>query len=193
MSFFVESPDYYEGGEFHEQMNSLDYNKEKTSDLIKDSEFLFKFKGYDVYKFQHPFFEEDVSYFLIKHGVTEGATHIASKKSNNFCLGVWQRNVPENTGLIRSFYAECLSSMYDSIISDKTANKLGMKFWEKLLNYFSEHGYQVTVLRGSLTNEEPYIHSNFLNYWTTVNKETGSDPTFVSNKNILFKIRFKQP
>lgn len=189
-SFFVECPDYYEGGEFHNEMNHLPYNKGKAAHLIKSSDQLKNFKGWEVYKYPHPFYEENVSFFLIKNGVIEGATEIASKKNNNFCLGVWQRNVPENKGLLRSFYIEYLPKIYNSIVSDKTANKYGMQFWEKLLEYFTTHKYKVSVLKGSIANEEPYQHINFKDYWTSIEKEIGSDPTHISNKNILFKVYF---
>lgn len=191
LSFFVESPDFYEGGEFHTEMNSLAFNKAKTNTLIKDSNKIEQFKHWDIYKYTHPFYEENVYFYLVKNGVIEGATEISTKKDNNFCLGVWQRNTLENKGLMRLFYIEYLPRTYSSIVSDKTANKYGLQFWEKLLKWFSENNYKISVLRGNISNEEPYQHSNFKNYWTTIEKDTKSDPTFVSNKNILFKIYFK--
>ena len=191
LSFFTESPDYFEGGVFHSEMNDEHFNKTTflnlKSNLIKKPSFL----KYEVFENSHSFYgESNKTFYLVKDDIIEGAIEIETKSKNNFCLGVWQRNVPENKGLMRSFFINYLSQIYNSIVSGKTANKFGMSFWKKLLNYFVSNGLKVTILNGSVNNEEPYNNSTFEDYWTHVKRDKKSVQTFVSGTDKLFKFYF---
>ena len=146
LSFFTESPDYYEDGVFHGEMNDDSFNKDRLQLLLPSCEELASFKGYKVFKRTDNFDEDNVSFFLIKDDLIQGATEIISKKQNNFCLGVWQRKSESNRGLLRSFYLERLPNYFPSIISDKSANKFGKNFWKKLLEQAVALEHSVTIL-----------------------------------------------
>ena len=191
MSFFTESPDYYEDDVFHSEMNDDSFNKDRLQLLLLSCEELVPFKGYKVFKRTDNFDEDNVSFFLIGDDLIQGATEIISKKENNFCLGVWQRKVESNRGLLRSFYLEILPNYFSSIISDKSANKFGKNFWKKLLEQAVDLGHSVTVLEGSLKKEIPYDVQTFENYWRNVNQDIPSFATFVASRDRLFKIAFR--
>jgi hypothetical protein len=156
LSFFVESPDYFEGGVFYEQMNDIDYNKKIYQHLYPQLTKIKPFKGYDVFERDHPLYgSENKTYYLVKENAIEGAIEIETRKNNNFCLGVWQRNVFSNKELMRSFFINYLSNIYDSIVSGKVANKLGMLFWKKLLDFFIKNKTKVTIFSGNQKEELP--------------------------------------
>ena len=192
MSFFTESPDYYENGIFHGEMNDDSFNRDKLQLLLPSCEELVPFKGYKVFKRTDSFDENNVSFFLVEDDLIQGATEIISKKENNFCLGVWQRKAESNKGLMRSFYLEILPNYFSSIISDKSANKFGKNFWKKLLEQAVNLGHSVTVLEGSLKKEIPYDVKTFENFWKNVNQDIPTFATFVASRDRLFKITFKQ-
>ena len=192
MSFFTESPDYYEDGIFHCEMNDDSFNRDKLQLLLPSCEELVPFKNYKVFKRTDNFDEDDVSFFLIKDDLIQGATEIISKKENNFCLGVWQRKVESNRGLLRSFYLERLPDYFPSIISDKSANKFGKNFWRKLLDQATTLGHSVTVLEGSLKKEVPCDVTTFENFWRNVNQDIPTFAAFVASRDRLFKITFKK-
>ena len=192
LSFFTESSDYYENGIFHGEMNDDSFNKDKLQLLLSSCEELVPFKNYEVFKRTDSFDEDNLSFFLIKDDLIQGATEIISKKQNNFCLGVWQRKAESNKGLVRSFYLEGLPNYFPSIISDKSANKFGKNFWKKLLEQAVNLGHLVTVLEGSLNKEVPYDAETFENFWRNVNQDIPTFATFVASKDRLFKITFKQ-
>lgn len=189
LTFFVESPEYY-NADFNKDMQDVEYNKSRAEYLIAKSQKLQPYKGYEVYRCVNPFNDEDISYYFIKDGIIQGATEIVTRKDNNFCVGVWQRNVPENKGLLRTVYINHIPQIYKSLILDKTANRLGKEFIKKLLTDYIGKGYKVVVLEGSLTNETPYEPEQFESYWTAVNIEPKSHPTYVAPKDRLFKIYF---
>jgi hypothetical protein len=191
LSFFTESPDYYEDGVFHGEMNDDSFNKDRLQLLLPSCEELASFKGYKVFKRTDSFDEDNVSFFLIKDDLIQGATEIISKKQNNFCLGVWQRKSESNRGLLRSFYLEGLPNYFSSIISDKSANKFGKNFWKKLLEQAKALGHTVTVLEGSLKKEVPYDVETFENFWRNVNQDIPTFAAFVASRDRLFKITFK--
>ena len=129
---------------------------------------------------------ENKTFYLVKEDTIEGAIEIETRKGNNFCLGVWQRNVPSNKGLLRDFFVNYLPKFYKTVVSGKTANKYGMQFWKKLLDYFINADKKVTVLNGP-THEESYESSKFEQYWTRTEKEKRSDPAFIDGSDRLFK------
>ena len=191
LSFFVESPDYFEGGVFYEQMNDIDYNKKIYQHLYPQLTKIKPFKGYDVFERDHPLYgSENKTYYLVKENAIEGAIEIETRKNNNFCLGVWQRNVFSNKELMRSFFINYLSNIYDSIVSGKVANKLGMLFWKKLLDFFIKNKTKVTIFSGNQKEELPYNDSEFEEYWTHIKQDKKSIPTFVSGNDKLFKFYF---
>lgn len=191
LSFFTESPDYYENGIFHGEMNDDSFNKDKLQMLLLNCEELIPFNNYKVFKRTDNFDEDNVSFFLIKDDLIQGATEIISKKQNNFCLGVWQRKAESNKGLLRSFYLERLPDYFSSIISDKSANKFGKNFWKKLLEQAVALGHSATVLEGSLKKEIPYDIRTFENYWRNVNQDVPTFAAFVASRDRLFKITFQ--
>lgn len=188
-SFFVESPMYYDGL-FNEQMNDIQHNKQITSNIIRDNKPFDSFLSWIVYKVQDGFDEDNWTFCLIKDDIVDGFMEIVTSKGNNFSRGVWQRNVDTNRGLIRRFILEFLPKHYSSLVSDKTANKLGIKFYKKLLDDCMQKGYNVTVLRGSFKNEIPYDANHFEKYWHNVDRDVPTHPTFVTTKDDLFKIYF---
>lgn len=191
LSFFVESPDYFEGGVFYEQMNNVVYNKTAYKHLYPQLTEIKPFKGYKVFKRDHPLYgSENKTYYLVKENTIEGVMEIETRKHNNFCLGVWQRNVYSNKGLMRNFFINYLSNIYDSIISGKISNKLGMQFWKKLLDSFIKTNSKVTIFGGNQKEELPYNDSNFNDYWTHIKLDKKMDPTFISGTEKLFKFYF---
>lgn len=191
LSFFVESPDYFEGGIFHTEMNDVKRNKLTYKRLFPKLEKIKHFKTFEVYKKPHDFFgEENLTFYLIKDNIIEGAFEFETRKNNNFCLGVWQRNVAENKGLARQFVFEYLPKIYNSIVSGKTANKYGFNFWKKLMNQALSKNLKVTVLEGSPNNESVYNSTQFKNYWTRIVKDKKTDPSLISGSDRLFKIYF---
>lgn len=187
LSFFVESPDYYEGGIFERQMNNEELNKQALQKMFPSLKELEPFKDRQVFVKDHKHYgPENKTFYLVKEEIIEGAIEIEERKVNNFCLGVWQRKVSNNKGLMRDFFVNYLPKIYSNIVSGKTANKHGFKFWKKLLDYFAENNKKVTVLNGP-KDEEPYESSNFEQYWTRVEKEKKSDPTFIDESDRLFK------
>jgi len=192
LSFFVESPEYFEGGVFHNEMNNEEYNKNTFVRLRPQLKQLQPFKQYEVFELEHPIYgPENKTYYLVLNQQTiEGAIEIETKKSNNFCLGVWQRDVPLNKGLMRNFFVAYLPKMYKTIVSGKIANKLGMKFWKKLLEYFVSNKLKVTIFSGVRKDEQKYNPSEFEEYWTHVKQDKKTDPTFVDGSNKLFKFYF---
>lgn len=188
LSFFVESPDYFEGGIFHSEMNNDDYNKQYLAYMYSQLKQLEPFNRYQIFEREHPIYgPENKTYYLVNKGLIEGAVEIETKKENNFCLGVWQRNSNENKGAVRNFFVKYLPKMYKSIVSGKVANKLGMQFWKKLLEYFTKNNLKVTIFSGTCVEEQPYNNTNFEKYWTHVSKDKKTDPTFVSGSDRLFK------
>lgn len=188
-SFFVESPMYYDAM-FNEQMNDIEHNKEVTQKIVSNSKPFDKFQNWIVYRVQDGFDEDQVTFCLIMDGVTDAFMEIVSNKGNNFSRGVWQRKSDANKGIIRSFILTFLPKYYASLISDKTANKLGIEFYRKLLNDCLQKGLKVTVLKGSIKNELPYDPNDFDSYWHNVNADVQTHPTFVTSKDDLFKIYF---
>jgi len=188
LSFFVESPDYFEGGIFHSEMNNDDYNKQYLAYIYSQLKQLEPFNRYQIFVREHPIYgPENKTYYLVDKGLIEGAIEIETKKENNFCLGVWQRNSNENKGAVRNFFVKYLPKMYKSIVSGKVANKLGMQFWKKLLEHFTKNNLKVTIFSGTCVEEQPYNNTNFEKYWTHVSKDKKTDPTFVSGSDRLFK------
>jgi hypothetical protein len=188
-SFFVESPMYYDAM-FNEQMNDIEHNREVTQKIVSSNKPFDKFQNWDVYKVQDGFDEDQMTFCLVRDGLTDAFMEIVTNKGNNFSRGVWQRNTDSNKGLIRNLILNFLPKYYTSLISDKTANKLGIEFYRKLLNDCIQKGLKVTVLRGSIKNEIPFNLDNFDNYWHNVSKDVPTHPTFVTTKDDLFKIYF---
>jgi hypothetical protein len=188
-SYFVESPMYYDGV-FNDQLQKLDHNKNIADGVIKKYEKFDNFKSWNVYKIPDGFDENKFTYCLIKQNNVDCFIEISKKSSYNFSTGVWQRK-DTTKGLARDFFLNFLPKYYDSIISDKTANKLGISFYKKLLDDALSLGYTVTVLNGSHKNEEPYDPNKFDSYWITVDRDVPTHPTFITSKDILFKIYFK--
>jgi hypothetical protein len=189
LSFFVESPEYFEGGVFHNEMNDEVYNKQTFIRLNPQLKRLQSFKGYQVFELDHPIYgPENKTYYLVANEeIIEGAIEIETKKLNNFCLGVWQRNVPTNKGLMRNFFVQYLPKLYKNIVSGKIANELGMKFWKKLLEYFVNNKLKVTIFSGVHKQEQNYEPLKFEEYWTHVKQDKKTNPTFIDGSNKLFK------
>jgi hypothetical protein len=188
-SFFVESPMYYDGL-FNEQMNDIEHNKQIAQNIISSNKPFDRFESWVVYRVVDGFDEDIRTFCLIKDGLVDAFMEIATSKDNYFSRGVWQRNTADNKGLIRNFILNFLPKHYTSLISDKTANKLGIKFYKKLLDVCIQKGLKVTVLKGSLKNEIPYHANQFESYWHNVNRDVPTHPTFVTTKDDLFKIYF---
>jgi hypothetical protein len=188
-SFFVESPMYYDGI-FNDQLQNPVYNNKITKEIIEKNEPFSTFKNYTIYKVADGFDDSRVTYCLINGDYVDGFIEIASKSQYNFCTGVWQRNSTTNKGLIRDLVLNFIPKYYSSLISDKTANKLGINFYKKLLTDAMNMGYRVTVLNGSHKNEEIYDPNKFDSYWVNTDKDIPTHPTFVTSKDILFKIYF---
>lgn len=188
-SFFVESPMYYDGM-FNEQMNDIEHNKQTALSIISSNNSFDRFESWVVYRVQDGFDEDKWTFCLIKDGVVDCFMEIVTNKGNHFSRGVWQRKTVVNKGLIRNFILNFLPKYYLSLISDKTANKLGIEFYRKLLDDCIQKGLRVTVLRGSLKNEIPYKAKQFESYWHNVNRDIPTHPTFVTTKDDLFKIYF---
>lgn len=188
-SFFVESPMYYDGV-FNDQLQEPTHNKSVALEISKNNEIFSTFKSWNVYKIRDGFDENKITYCLSKDNYIDCFVEISTKSSYNFSTGVWQRKEAKK-GLARDFILNFIPKYYDSLISDKTANKLGISFYKKLLEIAVQKGYTVTVLRGSHKNEEPYDPEKFDSYWITVDKDVPTHPTFVTSKDILFKIYFK--
>ena len=186
-SFFVESPMYYDGN-FNSEMQDIDHNRIVTKQIIEKHKPFDSFKEWDVYKIQDAFDEDVFTFCLVKNETIDAFMEIASKKENNFSRGVWQKKT--NKGLIRDFIFNFLPKYYNSLISDKTSNKLGIEFYKKLLKDAIQKQLKVTVLKGSLKNEVPYESDDFDNYWVNVNTDVPTHPTFVTFKDVLFKIYF---
>lgn len=189
-SYFVESPMYYDGV-FNDQLQNSVYNTNTAKEIIKKNEPFANFKNWVVYKIVDGFDESRITYCLINNEYVDAFVEIATKASHNFCTGVWQRNDLINKGLIRDLILNFIPKYYSSLISDKTANKLGISFYKKLLNEAMNMGYRVTVLNGSHKNEENYDPYKFDSYWVTTDKDIQTHPTFITSKDILFKIYFK--
>ena len=191
LSFFVESPDYFEGGIFHEEMNDKERNKLVFKKLFPKLEKIKPFNTFEVYKKPHDFFgEENSTFYIVRDNIIEGALEIETRKTNNFCLGVWQRNVAENRGLARQFVLNYLPKIYDSIVSGKTANKYGFSFWKKLIEQALSKNLKITVLEGSPNKESIYNSTQFEDYWTRIVKDKKTDPSLISGSDRLFKIYF---
>jgi hypothetical protein len=188
-SYFVESPMYYDGI-FNEQLQNLDYNNKVTKEIIEKYKPFINFKNYTVYRVMDGFDDSRITYLLIKNNLVDAFVEIASKAEHNFCTGVWQRDDQANRGLIRDLILNFIPNYYSSLISDKTANKLGISFYKKLLTDAMNMGYRVTVLNGSHQNEEAYDPSKFDSYWVTTDNDIPTHPTFITSKDILFKIYF---
>jgi ribosome modulation factor len=186
-SFFVESPMYYDSS-FNEKMQEEHHNKEVTEKIISN-EIFDKFLNFDVYKIKDNFDDNIFTYCIVNDGLTKGFMEIASKKENNFSRGVWQKK--EEKGLMRKFVVDFLPKHHDNLISDKTANKLGISFYRKLIEDCVNKGYKVTILKGSLKNEIPFDMKNFRSYWHNVDSDVPTHPTFLTRKDDLFKIYFK--
>ena len=189
-SFFVESPMYYEGI-FNDNMNDVEHNKEITKKIVSNNNPFEKFENLIVYKISDGFDEDQVTFCIVNNDIVEAFMEIASNKGNHFSRGVWQRKAKENTGLIRRFILEFLPKHYDSIISDKTSNKLGIAFYKRLLSDCTKKGLKVTVLKGSFKNETPFDMEKVETYWHNTEKDIPTHPTFVTNKDELFKIYFQ--
>lgn len=190
-SFFVESPMYYDA-KFNSEMHIEDHNKEMFSQIKKEHSPFAKFLEWDVYKIPDKFLGDVVTFCLVQNGIIDAFMEIASNRGNNFSRGVWQRNISKNKGLIRKFITDFLPKYYKTLISDKTANKLGISFYKKLLDDCSNKGMKVTVLKGSLDNEVSYNPVDFYKYWHNVAKDIATHPTFVTFKDDLFKIYFHE-
>ena len=189
-SYFVESPMYYDGV-FNDQLQNSSYNTKVTKEILEKNEPFANYKDWVIYKISDGFDESRITYVLIKNNYVDGFIEIATKAQYNFCTGVWQKNDSKNRGLIRDLILNFIPNYYSSLISDKTANKLGISFYRKLLSDAMNMGYRVTVLNGSHKNEEIYDPNKFDNYWITTDKDVPTHPTFVTSKDILFKIYFK--
>jgi len=192
LSFFIESPDYFEGGTFHTEMNDVEFNKKTLNILQSQLKQIRPFKEYEVFEKEHTVYGSDnkTFYLVSKAQIIEGAIEIETKKSNNFCLGVWQRNEKENKGLMRDFFINYLSELYTSIVTGKIANKTGMQFWKKILDYFTTNNLKVTIFSGPNKPEQPYEPLNFEDYWTHVKQDKRTIPTFVDGSDKLFKFYF---
>jgi hypothetical protein len=188
-SYFVESPMYYDGV-FNNQLEEPTHNKSVALEISKNNEIFSTFKSWNVYKIPDGFDENKFTYCLIKENNVYCFIEISTKSSHNFSTGVWQRK-EATKGLARDFFLNFLPKYYDSIISDKTANKLGISFYKKLLDDAISLGYTVTVLNGSHKNEEPYDPNKFDSYWISTDRDVPTHPTFITSKDILFKIYFK--
>lgn len=176
---------YYDGN-FNSQMQDIDQNKVVTKQITEKHKPFDSFKEWAVYKIQDNFDDDIFTFCLIKNDTIDAFIEIASKKENNFSRGVWQKKT--NKGLVRDFIFNFLPKYYNSLISDKTSNKLGIEFYRKLLNDALQKQLKVTVLKGSLKNEIPYNPDDFENYWFDVNSDVPTHPTFVTSKDVLFKI-----
>lgn len=188
-TFFVESPMYY-NGVFNEQLQEPIYNKNVTTEISNKYDIFSNFKSHNVYKIRDGFDQNKFTYCLIKDNYIDCFVEISSRSSYNFSTGVWQRKATTK-GLARDFILNFLPNCYDSLISDKTANKLGISFYKKLLDDAIKLGYKVTVLNGSHENEEPYDPEKFDSYWISVDRDIPTHPTFLTSRDILFKIYFK--
>lgn len=187
--FFVESPMYYNGA-FNDRMQDVEHNRNITKTIVSKHVPFDCFKTWVIYKIQDGFDEERHTFCLVDNELVDAFVEITSNKINNYSNGVWQRRMASK-GLVRDFVLNFLPKYYQSVISDKTANKLGISFYRKLLDGAIKKGYRVTVLNGSHKNEESYDPDKFDDYWIDVDSDVPVHPTFMTSRDVLFKIHFK--
>lgn len=178
---FVESPQYYDAS-FNKDMQTLEVNTKRAQKTIQNSKKIDTFKNNDVFVREYTGDPDRLTYIFIKDSIINAEIEISQKRTNTFILGVWQYNITENKGFVRSVFLELLPKYHNSIVSDMVANKLGKEFWKKLLQDCINRGYKVTVLEKQ--KELEYKPEEFEQYW----KGNIVDDSTVMPGEKLFKI-----